>query len=102
VITWGEAVKFVIVGNSIDSMKGEAKTPKTERYEHTEKRLQKAKKLVYICDNCGEIYFDKLLLETIKVDHNIDVTFITRSLPVINDATVSNAMSADMDKGPSD
>jgi damage-control phosphatase, subfamily I len=106
-----EAVKFAIAGNSIDIMKGEAKTPTKEAIDtiqqHTlkpkdmnilRKRLQKAKKLVYISDNCGEIFFDKLLLETIKMNCSVDTTFIARSLPVLNDATVSDALSAGIDK----
>lgn len=107
----GEAVKFAIAGNSIDIMKGEAKTPtkeaidiiqqhilKTKDMDILRKRINKAKKLVYISDNCGEIYFDKLLLETIKMECDIDTTFIARSLPVLNDATVSDVLSAGINK----
>ena len=106
-----EAVKFAIAGNSIDIMKGEAKTPtkeaistiqkhivKAKDMDILRKRLQKTKKLVYLGDNCGEIFFDKLLLETIKMNCSADATFIARSLPVLNDATVSDAFAAGIDK----
>ncbi len=107
----GEAVKFAIAGNSIDIMKAEAQTPTKETVDrikqHTleskdidtlKKRIQKAKKIVYISDNCGEIFFDKLLLETIKTNSDPEITFIARSLPVLNDATVSDALIAGIDK----
>jgi uncharacterized protein with ATP-grasp and redox domains len=106
-----EAVKFAIAGNSIDIMKGKIKTPtreainalhqsalKTKDMNILRKRIQQANKIVYISDNCGEIFFDKLLLETLKTDSDADTTFVTRSLPVLNDATLSDAMSAGMDK----
>jgi damage-control phosphatase, subfamily I len=106
-----EAVKFAIAGNSIDIMKGDAKTPtrdtirklqqhavKSKDINILKKRLQKANKLAYIGDNCGEIFFDKLLLETIKTNYAVDATFITRALPVLNDATLSDAISAGIDK----
>jgi uncharacterized protein with ATP-grasp and redox domains len=106
-----EAVKFAIAGNSIDIMKGKIKTPtreaigtlqqyalKPKDMDILRKRIQQTTNLVYISDNCGEIFFDKLLLETIKTDCDVDVTFITRSLPVLNDATLGDAMSAGMDK----
>jgi len=107
----GEAVKFAIAGNSIDIMKAEIQAPtkeaidkiqqhtlKTKDIDTLRKRIQKAKKLVYIGDNCGEIFFDKLLLEIIKMNYDIDTTFIARSLPVLNDATVSDALTAGIDK----
>jgi uncharacterized protein with ATP-grasp and redox domains len=107
----GEAVKFAIAGNSIDIMKGKIKTPTREAINALHqsalkpkdmnilrKRIQQAKKIVYISDNCGEIFFDKLLVETYKTDRDADTTFITRALPVLNDATLSDAMSAGMDK----
>jgi damage-control phosphatase, subfamily I len=106
----GEAVKFAIAGNSIDIMKGETKTPtkaairkiqqhtlKAKDMDMLRKRIRKAKKLVYISDNCGEIFFDKLLVETIKTNRAVDTTFIARSLPILNDATVSDAISAGID-----
>ena len=107
----GEAVKFAVAGNSIDIMEGKTNGPTKNiigtLQKHTLQqkhlgilkiRLQKAKKLAYISDNCGEIYFDKLLLETIKMNGNTDTTFIVRSLPVLNDATVGDAFSAGIDK----
>lgn len=50
--------------------------------------IAKAKNILYLGDNAGEIVFDKLFIETIA-HHN--VTFVTRGGPTINDATLRDA-----------
>lgn len=50
--------------------------------------IKKAKSILYLADNCGEIVMDKLFLETIA-HHN--VTFAVREKPVLNDATPKEA-----------
>ena len=60
--------------------------------------LKTAKKLVFLTDNCGEIVLDKLLLETIrKMVPHVDVTIIVRGEPVLNDATMEDALQVNMD-----
>ncbi|MCW3807597.1 damage-control phosphatase ARMT1 family protein [Plebeiibacterium marinum] len=58
-------------------------------------RIKAAKKILYLGDNAGEIVFDKLLLETIN---HPNVVFAVRGRPVINDATIDDAMFVGMDK----
>ena len=54
--------------------------------------LSRAKKLVYLTDNCGEIIFDKCLMRTISnLYPNISVTAIVRGGDVSNDATMEDA-----------
>ncbi|MFZ5563999.1 MAG: damage-control phosphatase ARMT1 family protein, partial [Thermodesulfobacteriota bacterium] len=48
----------------------------------------KAKSIVYLGDNAGEILFDRILIEEIGPDK---VIFVTRGGPVINDVTVQDA-----------
>jgi len=50
--------------------------------------IQKAKSILYLGDNCGEIVLDKLFLETI--DHP-NVTFAVRDSAVLNDVTIKEA-----------
>ena len=61
-------------------------------------RLSGAKNLLYFADNCGEIVFDRLLLEVIEAERELDVTVVTRNSPVVNDATVEDAVSIGLGK----
>ena len=54
--------------------------------------LQKAKALVYLTDNCGEIVADKLFIKEIKkVYPQLAITVIVRGQDVLNDATMEDA-----------
>lgn len=62
-------------------------------------RLQSAKCLLYICDNAGEIVFDRLFIEEIRRHFpQLDVTCAVRARPVINDAVMADARYAGLDK----
>jgi len=98
------AVKLAILGNTIDLMMGNRPTDVensiTERlkdpvpeaaYLHFRQRLNDCKSLVYLGDNAGEIVFDRLLMETIREERDMDMAFVVRSVPTLNDATVNEA-----------
>ncbi len=105
-----EAVKFAIAGNSIDAMVNRREKPekifeilqghKIDPFEmrQLKERLKRARMLVYLGDNCGEIVFDRLLIETIRDRYDLDVAFVTRTLPVLNDATLQDAISVGMEE----
>ncbi|MCA1961121.1 MAG: ARMT1-like domain-containing protein [Desulfomonile sp.] len=98
------AVNLAIVGNSIDPMgylspqdieqamraSLDDPVPRGEFMEFKD-RLEKSSQLIYLGDNCGEIVLDKLLIETIKTRYHVDVTFVVRSVPALNDATLKEA-----------
>ena len=103
------AIKLSIAGNAIDAMtKIRGETPRkilervskfeidVENVSRLKERLKKTRKLVYLGDNCGEIIFDKLLIEVLHEMYHLDTTFITRTLPVMNDATLQDALSVDI------
>jgi uncharacterized protein with ATP-grasp and redox domains len=105
------AIKLSIAGNAIDALtevRGETIEKILERWNkfeidvenlnHLKERLKRTRKLVYLGDNCGEIIFDKLLLEVLYEMYHLDTTFVTRTLPVMNDATLQDALSVDMDQ----
>lgn len=52
--------------------------------------VKDSKKIVYIADNCGEIVFDRLLIEMLGSDK---ITLIVRSKPMLNDITIKEASS---------
>jgi hypothetical protein len=47
--------------------------------------------VVWLSDNCGEIVFDRLLLETMRRFYKLDIVYITRTTPILNDATLTDA-----------
>jgi uncharacterized protein with ATP-grasp and redox domains len=100
------AIKLAIAGNSIDAMtnvKGEAPEEILGRWHRSEinnknleflrERLEKTRRLTYLGDNCGEIVFDRLLMEVLLKRYHLEITFVTRTLPVMNDATLEDARS---------
>lgn len=57
--------------------------------------LDRARSVLYVGDNAGEIVLDALFLETVAHD---DVTFLVRGAPVLNDATREDALLAGIDR----
>lgn len=63
------------------------------------KDLESAEKLLYICDNAGEIAFDRLLCETILEEYpGVELTVAVRGGPMINDALLPDALQVGMDR----
>jgi len=61
-------------------------------FESFREDLSKAKRLMYVGDNCGEIVFDRVLLETIATIHPaLHIDFVTRGTPILNDCLVQDA-----------
>jgi uncharacterized protein with ATP-grasp and redox domains len=52
--------------------------------------VEKAKNIMYIADNAGEIIFDKFLLENLPLNK---VTYVVKGGPIVNDATMEDAIS---------
>ncbi len=105
------AVKLSILGNSMDlmvddpsltiekSITDKAKLPLSdENYSKFKQQLQASNHLLIFGDNAGEIVFDKLLIETIKKMHKLEIAFVVRSVPTLNDATLKEAKSVGIDK----
>ena len=100
------ALKLAIAGNELDAMvsvteegaldmlkKLDSFTLDRESAEEFRRRLKRAKTIAYFIDNCGEIVFDKLFIETLKSMKEFDVTVVTRTVPILNDATLHDAQS---------
>ncbi|MCQ6254374.1 DUF89 domain-containing protein [Methanocaldococcus sp.] len=58
---------------------------------------EKIKKVLYICDNAGEIIFDRILIEEI-LKYNKEVVAVVKGKPILNDATLEDAKIANIDK----
>ncbi len=50
-----------------------------------------AQRILYLADNAGEIFFDRLLIEQLPMDR---VTLAVRGVPILNDATRADAREA--------
>jgi len=101
------AVRLAVAGNIIDSGVN-AKVDQSVIDETIELSLSEqifgsieqlykdvfsAEKILYIGDNAGEIVFDRLLIEQLPIDR---VIFAVRGRPVINDATIADAVDTGM------
>ena len=54
-------------------------------------------RVVYIADNCGEIVFDALLAGHLRKSGS-HVTFAVRGAPILNDATIEDAVALGLDR----
>jgi uncharacterized protein with ATP-grasp and redox domains len=58
---------------------------------------KKATSVLYLADNAGEIVFDSLLVEQLK-NMGLQVTYVVKGGPVINDATIEDVEVSSIDK----
>jgi uncharacterized protein with ATP-grasp and redox domains len=104
------AVRLAIAGNIIDCAQGdhvsEKKIQETlsqclgqpvskDAINELKKEIEKASNILYLGDNAGEVFFDKLLIEELN---GYPVTFVVRGGPTINDALKDDAKMAGIDK----
>ena len=58
-----------------------------------------AKRLVYACDNCGEVVLDMLLMEELKkMNPALAITALVRGENVLNDVTAEDARAVGLDR----
>jgi uncharacterized protein with ATP-grasp and redox domains len=98
-------VKAAIAGNIIDfgiyeridldrSLRDAFQQPLPATPFHDFSRaVSNARNILYLCDNAGEIVFDRPLIEAIR-DRGKAVTAVVKGAPVINDATMEDARAA--------
>ena len=66
-------------------------------YESFKKECEKAKSFLFICDNCGEIVLDKLMVEQLKKHYpDMVIRVMVRGGDVLNDATREDAAYSGM------
>lgn len=72
--------------------KAESEKIDEEEYRRFRSDLERARSLVYLTDNCGEIVLDKIFIKFMKEFHpSLKITAIVRGGSVINDATMDDA-----------
>lgn len=108
------AIKYAIIGNIIDfSPINNQEITKIDDWfdnidnlsltiDHVDKLIndiKKAKTILYLGDNCGEICLDKLLLKRIKqLNPSLKIYFGVRGKPVVNDSIESDAYEVGIDE----
>lgn len=84
--------------NSFDVHETVEKVLKTSfAIDHSEllrNKIEKAKRILYLGDNAGEIVFDKLFIETIMHD---GVFYAVKDAPILNDVTMTDAKEVGID-----
>lgn len=61
--------------------------------------LRTARSLVYVTDNCGEIFCDRLVAEELRKRYpELDVTVMVRGRDALNDATMEDALMVGIEK----
>jgi len=100
------AIRLAIAGNIIDfgvnSKLQESELEKTiseclvaefsdMQLKPFQQAINEAEEILYIADNAGEIIFDRLLIEQLPIEK---VTVVVKGSPVINDATMEDAVIA--------
>ena len=63
-----------------------------------EKDLKNAKRILYLADNGGEIVFDKLLIQKIKEDYDLEIILALKEGPILNDALMEDAIDLKLDE----
>ena len=107
------AVRLAIAGNIIDfGVVQEFNLERTIRevlkkkfaiddYEHLKETLKNAETLLFFVDNAGEIGLDKLLVEAmLKKKKFQKIRFVVKGGPIINDATLQDAIYMGLDTLP--
>lgn len=103
------AARFAIAGNVVDlganhalalvDLRKSFERAMTETFfgerDAFRSSVEKARHILYLADNAGEIAFDRLLIEQMSPSK---VTLAVRGVPVLNDATVADAKAVGLDE----
>ena len=105
------ACKLAIAGNSIDLAPNRelpdindivkvalASPLAINDYQELRSRISNSRHILYLGDNAGEIVFDRMLIEELHQLKELEIDFVVRERPIINDATLDDAVAVGMDK----
>ena len=105
------ACKLAIAGNSIDfapdfdygGINNLVETALAfqlaiDDYKEFRNSINNSRYILYLGDNAGEIVFDRVLIEELRQVRELEIDFVVRERPIINDATVEDAIAVGMDK----
>ena len=67
-------------------------------YEQFRESISNSRRVLYLGDNAGEIVFDRILIRELKRVKDLSIDFVVRDKPIINDATLADAVYVSLDK----
>ncbi|MDD1719543.1 MAG: ARMT1-like domain-containing protein [Methanoregulaceae archaeon] len=98
-----------VIGNTFDygvkthevasdfSVKFHSSFSKGFAIDDTDRILGLTDRVVYLTDNCGEIVFDRLLLQYLR-RRGSHITLVVRDAPILNDATLEEARALGLER----
>ena len=105
------ACKLAIAGNAIDLGAQEeygnvntiveeslSCTLNFDDYKRFKQSIKNASSILYVGDNAGEVVFDRILIEQIESINSNQIVYVVRGKPIINDATIDDAVRIGLDK----
>lgn len=107
--TFRDYVLASVIGNTFDyGVKGHTVTSNFSAFfreefdkglmiDDTDRILPLASRVVYLSDNCGEIVFDRLLIQYLK-SRGSHITLAVKARPMLNDATLADAKMLGLDR----
>jgi len=99
----GNTMEFDIPGHTFTfasltkSLREAAKDLVLDNIDQAYELAKKANSVLFLADNAGEIVFDTLLVEQLK-NMGLNVTYVVKGGPVLNDATLEDVTCSGMDK----
>ncbi len=99
----GNTMEFDIPGHTFTykilakSLREAAKDLVVNDVDRAYELAKKARSILFLADNAGEIVFDTLLVEQLK-NMGLNVTYVVKGGPVLNDATLEDISPSGMDK----
>ena len=103
-----EACRVAVMGNLMDVITGNApesvdvskllETPLTsDSFDKFRTDLQRAEKIVYLADNAGEVFFDRILIDRIRIERgDIPIDYFIKGYPFLSDAQYEDVVPASM------
>jgi uncharacterized protein with ATP-grasp and redox domains len=105
------AAKLAVIGNAIDCgvgfrvdivpeiEKGLGQDFTVDDFKQFEAHLKDGGTILYICDNAGEIVFDRIFIEEILAEQPESKVFVAvKPKPILNDATIEDAKAVGLDE----
>ncbi|WP_457614572.1 damage-control phosphatase ARMT1 family protein [Methanopyrus sp.] len=95
----GNTIDFAVAGHEfdLDKLREEISNAEFAVFDMKPEDLRGAR-VLYLCDNAGEIALDRLLIEVLMEELGCDVVAAVRGGPIVNDATRKDAEQVGLTK----